>query len=156
MAVEEQLCRQELDRKVEEARLRKGLSHSSLILISAADYPFLAMLSPLHSDKGNQLQQHLHLSRASQAAQGGPSHPVRQLRMPRMWKQRLNDTAFASSPATMHHAQRTTVSRRAQAPASSIALPAEKQRRPMNSRHITISPPTTSHIGPPRRITVDF
>lgn len=122
---------------------------------SAADCCFLALLSPLHSDQGNQLQQHLHLSRASQAAQGGSSHSVCQLRMPRMWKQRLNNTDFASSPATMHNAQHTIPSRRAQAPASSITLPAEKQRGSTSSRHTTISPSTTSHTGPHRGITVD-
>jgi hypothetical protein len=87
VATEEQLCRQELDRKVEKAGLRKGMlpAHDSLCL-SDADCSLLALLSPLHPDQGNQLQQHLHLSRASQAAQGGSSHRVRQLRMQRMWK----------------------------------------------------------------------
>jgi hypothetical protein len=46
-----------------------------------ADCSLLALLSSMHPDQGNQLQQHLHLSRASQAAQGGSSHRVRQLRM---------------------------------------------------------------------------
>jgi hypothetical protein len=41
--------------------------------------PSPAMLPPLHSDQGDQLQQHMYLSRATKAAQGGPRSPVREL-----------------------------------------------------------------------------
>jgi hypothetical protein len=88
VAVEEQLCRQELDRKVEEAGLRKGILHlHNPLCLPDTNCSFPALLSPMHPDQGDQLQQHMHLSRASQAAQGGPNHRVRQLRVPRMWKQ---------------------------------------------------------------------
>lgn len=67
VAAEEQLRRQELDRKVEEARLREGILHRvSPLCASYANKSRLALLSSMHPDQGDQLQQHLHLSRASQ------------------------------------------------------------------------------------------
>jgi hypothetical protein len=87
VAAEEQLCRQELGRKVEEAGLRKGtLPSHNLLCPPGANCYVLALLSQMHPDQGDQLQQHLYLSCASQAAQGRSNHRVRQLRMPRMRK----------------------------------------------------------------------
>ncbi|KAK3109525.1 Component of the SF3b subcomplex of the U2 snRNP [Teratosphaeriaceae sp. CCFEE 6253] len=44
----------------------------------------LAVLPALHSDQRDELQQHVHLPCAAQAAQGGPGDPVRKLWLPWM------------------------------------------------------------------------
>lgn len=89
MAAEEQLRRQEPDRKVEEAGLREGMwpIHSFLSDSWSLTFSRQALLPPMHPDQGDQLQQYLHLSRAPKAAQGRPSHSMRKLWMQRLWKQ---------------------------------------------------------------------
>jgi hypothetical protein len=145
VATEKQLCRQELDRKVEEAGLRKGvLNNYRPLYLPHADCSPLALLSSMHPDQGNQLQQHLHLSRTSQAAQGGPSHRVRQLRMQRMWKQRLSNTTITSLPAVAHH---TIPQQRVQASAFSITYPAGRHYRPGSRRQTSIRTSATLQIG---------
>ena len=49
----------------------------------------LALLPALHPDKGNKLQQHLHMPRAERQATGKPDDRMRQLRLSRMFFQRL-------------------------------------------------------------------
>jgi hypothetical protein len=145
VAAEEQLCRQELDRKVEEAGLRKGMLHiNHSLYLSHADCSPLALLSSMHPDQGNQLQQHLHLSRASQATQGGSGYRVCQLRMQRMWKQRLSNTTITSLPAMAHH---TIPQQRVQAPAFSITYQAGRHHRPGDKRHTAIRTSATLQTG---------
>lgn len=47
------------------------------------------MLLALHPDKGDQLQQHLHLPSSKGAAQGGPRDSMRELRLSWLLKWRL-------------------------------------------------------------------
>jgi hypothetical protein len=50
---------------------------------------FLAVLSTLHPDQGNQLQRHVHLPSAQGAAKGRAGHRMRHLRLPWMRFERL-------------------------------------------------------------------
>ncbi|TKA81133.1 hypothetical protein B0A55_01640 [Friedmanniomyces simplex] len=61
--------RRESDREVEEAGVRE------------------AVLPPVHSDQGDELQQHVHLPCAPQTTEGGSGDRVRELRVSRLLQQ---------------------------------------------------------------------
>ena len=66
-----------------------GLPPAILYELLNADLFCVALLPPLHPAKGDELQQHLHLSSSTRAAERGPGDPMCELRVPRMFKWRL-------------------------------------------------------------------
>lgn len=113
------------------------------LCISQADYSLPALLSPMHPDQRDQLQQHLHLSRASQEPQGGSGHRVRELRMPRMFQFRLSDMMIASLPAMAHH----TIPAENASPGFQHHIFSPKAASVGSRRHIITRTSATLHTG---------